>query len=56
MHQLITDLVSTIYGEPIRPAHIPGSLVGVPIVEAQAPGAVMVRADGSRVVLAPPER
>ena len=29
----------------------PGSLVGVPVVEAQAPGAVLVRAGGARVAL-----
>ncbi|MBO9679586.1 MAG: hypothetical protein J7556_15190 [Acidovorax sp.] len=34
----------------------PGSLVGVPVVEAQAPGAVLIRADGARVALEPLQR
>lgn len=33
----------------------PGSLAGVPVVEATTPGAVLVRLDGARVALALPE-
>lgn len=34
----------------------PGSLVGVPVIEAQDPCAVPVRADGTRVALEPLQR
>ena len=34
----------------------PGSLAGVPVVEVSSPRSTMVRADGTRVVLALPER
>ncbi|MBL7090471.1 MAG: hypothetical protein ISS20_16870 [Acidovorax sp.] len=33
----------------------PGSLAGVPVVEAETPGAVLVRLGGARVALALPE-
>ncbi|MCT6720603.1 hypothetical protein [Acidovorax sp. K2F] len=33
----------------------PGSLAGVPVVEAETPGAVLVRLDGARGALALPE-
>lgn len=33
----------------------PGSLAGVPVVEATTPGAVLVRLDGARVALVLPE-